>query len=74
MWGCREEADVGGMAAVDIGVRDAGDYREIVTVTLKDLEVGRRRVLATSFGGKELNRQQTKVVANPEHAASVIKV
>ena len=41
-----EEADVGGVAAVDVRVRDAAEDGEVVAVLLEVAEVGRERVAA----------------------------
>jgi len=65
----RQEADIGGVATVDIRVRDAGEDRKVLAVILKNLEVRRRRVVMAFARGEELRGQQAEVVANAEHAA-----
>src|ERR1035438_5383998 len=64
----RQEADIGRMAAVDIGMRDARQNREVFPILLEDLEVVRGRVVASRIGREKLGGQQTKVVADTEHA------
>ena len=64
-----QEADVGGMSAIHVGMRDAGEDAEIVAVLLEEFQVGRRDVVAACAGGKELIGEQSQVVADGEHAA-----
>ena len=67
--GGRQEADVGRVAAIHVGMRDAGEDGEVLAVLLEDLEVVRGRVVAAGVGGEELTGQQAEVVADGEHAA-----
>jgi hypothetical protein len=57
------------MAAIDVGVRDAGKDGEVLAVWFDDFEVRGGRVIAARPGRKELAGQQAEVVADPEKAA-----
>ena len=64
-----QEAIVRRVATIDVGVRDAGEDAEIISVRLQEIEVRRRLVVLTLAGRKEVVGYQAKVVANTQHAA-----
>ena len=67
MRGGGEEADVGGVAAVDVRVRDAAEDAEVVAMRHQVPKVRRRRVVAPGAGREELVTQEAEVVADAEH-------
>ena len=56
--GCRQEADVGRMAAIHVGMRDAGEDGEVLAVILQDLEVVRGSVAGAGVCREELIRAE----------------
>src|ERR1051326_2428890 len=63
-----EETDIGRMAAIHVGVGDAGEDGKILTVFLQYLEVGGRHIIAARASGEKLIAEQPEVVTNTEHA------
>ena len=64
-----EETDVGRVPAIDVRMRDAAEYGEVVAVRLELLKIGRQRIIAAGARGEELIREQAEVVADGEHPA-----
>src|SRR4051812_39666204 len=57
------------MSTIDVRVGDAAENREIVAVFVKELQVGRKRVVATGGGGEKAVGQKAEIVANGKNAA-----
>jgi hypothetical protein len=66
-----EETDIGRMAAIHVGVGDAGEDAKILTVFLQYLQVRGRYIIAARPGGKKLIAEQPEVVTNTEHTAGL---
>jgi hypothetical protein len=64
-----EEAVVGRMAAVDVGMRDAAEDGEIVAMFFEKLEVGREFVIGAGGLREEMMRENAEVIADAEEAA-----
>ena len=64
-----QETDIRRMAAIDVRMRHAAEDREVIAVFLEQLEVRRRRVIASAAGREEMVGQQAEVVADGEHPA-----
>lgn len=66
-----EETVVGRMPAIDLRMRYAAEYGEIIPVLLQQLEVGGEGVSLAFFLGEEVLGQQAEVVADAEHPAGL---
>ena len=62
-----EEADVGRVAAIDVGMRHAAEDGEVFAMLLQQLQVRRGRVVAAGAGWQEVLAQQAEIVADGEH-------
>jgi hypothetical protein len=57
------------VAAIDVGMRDAGEDGEVVAMSLEILEAGREGVIAAFGLGEEVIGEEAEVVADGDHAA-----
>ena len=64
-----EEAIVGRMPAINIWMRDAAEDGEVFAMFAEQFEIRRKFVALARILGKEMFRQQAKVIADAEHAA-----
>jgi hypothetical protein len=64
-----EEAVIGGMAAIDIGMGNAAENGEIVAMLAEQFEVRRKLVIGAGIFREEMFREQAEIVTDAEHAA-----
>ena len=64
-----QEAVVRRMAAIHIGIPYATEDREIVALSFEQFQVRRELITATALLGKEMFRQQSKIIADAEEPA-----
>lgn len=70
----REKADVGGVAAIDVGMRDTAEDGEVLAVFLEVLQIGRGGVVAAGFFREEEVCQQAEIIADAEEAAGLFGI
>ena len=68
-----EEAHVGGMTGVHVGMRHAAEHRKIVAMVREVLQVGREGVAAAGLSGEKLIGEQAEVIADSEQAARLFR-
>jgi len=66
-----EKGDIGGVAAIDIGMGDAAHDREVVAVVLEEFEVRGEVVIFTGIFREERLVEQAQVVADAEEAVGM---
>src|SRR4051794_29328560 len=65
----RQETIIRRMPAIHVRMRHTAEHSKITPILLQCLEIRRQRVVTAAVLGKELVWQQTKIIANAEHAA-----
>ena len=69
MGGRGEEAIIGRVTAVDVGVRDAREDAEILAMSLQELEIWRGLVVLALAGREEVLGDEAEVITDSQHTS-----
>ena len=69
MGGSSQVANLGFVSAIDLGVRQPGEDREVAAMLAQDRQIGREFVIAPSVLRKEVSRQNALVRLDREQPA-----